>query len=170
LESNKKKYDLTDTKIAQYRSLFDKFDANGNGQLDNKEIRNALYFVQQDATDGELQSIIAKYDEDKNGYISFPEFVALMSNKTIEKEQEKEYKKIFQSFDKDNNGYLSEKEILEGLMEITLLKSSSLNTSFEFNEEDIKKSLVNGVNKNSKGELNYSDFVKLLRQKAFLPM
>mmetsp|Transcript_7043 Transcript_7043/g.7685 ORF Transcript_7043/g.7685 Transcript_7043/m.7685 type:complete len:195 (-) Transcript_7043:171-755(-) len=159
LEAIKEQHGLTEKDINEFRNDFVKFDADGNGCLDNMEIRNALFFLGYDLTDGELEEIISEFDKNGNGYIEFPEFVTIMAIRINGAKKEEEYKKIFQNLDKDGNGFLSQKELTNGL--------KKLSDELDCDEEDIIESFAE-VTKNIKGELKYSDFVKVLRFKNVL--
>ena len=100
-----------------------------------------------------------QFDEDKSGYVDFPEFIAIAASKKVSEEREAKYIQTFQSLDKDNTGFLSQGKLLKALQNIP--KENSM-------EKDTVKKVLAEVNRNSENELNYSDFVKALRSKNIL--
>lgn len=62
-------------KLAEYRRVFDEIDKDGNGELDMEEIEELFIKLGIFVSDRELNRLFAIVDTDKNGTISFQEFV-----------------------------------------------------------------------------------------------
>ena len=78
------------------KMLFDQEDTNGNGVLDAKELEHLCRQMNLHGT--KVQSILAKYDTNKNGVIDFSEFLlfyneVLQSKHQIALEREEELAK-----------------------------------------------------------------------------
>lgn len=63
---------------AAVRSAFAKFDKNGSGALDVRELRSALGQLGLEAGRTEAQAILSKYDADGGGSLELSEFQALV--------------------------------------------------------------------------------------------
>ena len=58
-------------------NAFRQFDRNGSGQLDHRELRNALNALGVDCTTGEAVQVLQAYDRDGNGLLDINEFASL---------------------------------------------------------------------------------------------
>ena len=67
----------TEEAKAWMRTSFDKYDANGSGKLDHKELRAALKDMGMEMDTDRTRNILIKYDEDQNGLMEFAEFMQL---------------------------------------------------------------------------------------------
>lgn len=61
----------------RYLELFNKFDRDGSGSLEAEELAEMLKEIGMDVLVDDIADIIDEFDEDKNGYIDFDEFVKI---------------------------------------------------------------------------------------------
>ena len=64
----------------EVRSLFDQIDLDGNGCLEEVDIRNMLLMTGQSVSDEVVTEMIRMFDHDGSGLISFDEFSSLCMN------------------------------------------------------------------------------------------
>ena len=95
-----------------FREVFNNFDLDKNGTLDEKEM---TAFMEQCNIDRELAKVAMRLiDDDKNGQISFNEFCNFLKIlKKVEKDPNILYKMMFEALDLDKSGYLELNEIYE---------------------------------------------------------
>ncbi|XP_052805416.1 calmodulin-like isoform X2 [Mya arenaria] len=86
---------LTDDQIREYREAFSLFDKDGDGMITTQELGTVLKSLCQKPTDNELKDMINEVDLDGNGTIDFDEFLAMMTNKMIEGDNEDELRGTF---------------------------------------------------------------------------
>ena len=72
---------LTETQIDEFREAFNSFDEDGGGSIDTGELQAVLKSLGQEATQEELDKLIAVADTDGSGDIDFLEFVVLVAHK-----------------------------------------------------------------------------------------
>jgi len=68
----------------ELKESFDKFDRNGDGQIDWQELLSAWNFVEEKKITGaQARDIITGADKDKDGFINFEEFLEVLGNKSL---------------------------------------------------------------------------------------
>lgn len=150
------KAQLNEQQIAIFKEAFSLFDKDGGGTISNQELGAVIRSLGQDATEAELQEMIAEIDQDGNGEIDFDEFCALMAKKLMEgNDTDEELQQAFKIFDRDGNGLISVAE----LKHIMAALGEKL-TDEEANET------MKDADLDHDGHLNYEEFVKLMTYKA----
>uniref|UniRef100_A0A0K0F2F4 Calmodulin-like protein 3 (inferred by orthology to a human protein) n=3 Tax=Strongyloides TaxID=6247 RepID=A0A0K0F2F4_STRVS len=107
--------------ITEYRNTFSFFDTNNDGFITSDELEKAMNKCGVYPSKLELKMIMRKGDKDKNGVITFDEFVVLMKNQEQKmKYTEKQLKEQFRMFDKDNDGFIEREEMIDIVQELSL--------------------------------------------------
>jgi len=105
--------------VKDVQGAFKKYDRNGDGSIDKGELHKALTNYKFNFTDEEVNIIFEAGDEDKDGEISYEEFMYLMcpdTNTIIRKFREtyktiNEVKAAYKKFDKNRDGVMSRSEL-----------------------------------------------------------
>lgn len=106
------------TAFAEY--IFRRFDVNGDGWIDFKEIITALSVCRKGSLDEKLTRAFCMYDLDNNGFISRDEMQKIvkaiykMVGVVDESMSEKRVDDIFKKIDKNIDGKISMTEFIEG--------------------------------------------------------
>jgi len=66
--------------LQDFLDTFKHFDKSKSGQLDKNSFKAACAAAGEDIPDKDLDSTFAKFDEDKDGFIKFEEFITFMSS------------------------------------------------------------------------------------------
>ncbi|XP_016515545.2 putative calcium-binding protein CML13 isoform X1 [Nicotiana tabacum] len=98
---------LTQQKRQEIREAFELFDTDNSGTIDAKELNVAMRALGFEATEEEINRMIAEVDKDGSGAIDFDEFVHMMTAKFGERDTKEELKKAFDVIDQDKNGKIS---------------------------------------------------------------
>uniref|UniRef100_A0A914CT85 EF-hand domain-containing protein n=2 Tax=Acrobeloides nanus TaxID=290746 RepID=A0A914CT85_9BILA len=113
-----------DVDIEEFRKAFMFFDANNDGYITVDELERAMNKCGVFPTKLEIRTIMAQGDLDKNGVITFDEFVRLMRNQerhmAKKKYDEKQLREQFRMFDKDNDGFIEREEMIDIVRELAL--------------------------------------------------
>lgn len=104
-----------------------------------------------------IEEVFNSIDTDHSGEIDYTEFIAASLDKNIYM-QESKLKEAFTLFDIDNSGKISKDEIAQ----ILRLDNKKNKAHTEFIEKLIKKYDLNGD-----GEIDYSEFVDMMKEKEF---
>lgn len=166
LEFNAKQYVssfLSEQDILDLKEVFDTFDYNGNGILSPNDLKNALISYGYNASKETVYDIIAEYDEDESGGLSFKEFLRMITNSLSNNNNNKINKKneidrVFRKFDPKNKGYID----LEAFKRIF-----SEDFQEEFDENEIKE-IIKKIDSNQDGKISYEDFYNVMANKEYL--
>lgn len=137
--------DLNEDEIADLKEAFAIFDANGDGTIEAKELREVMRSLGQNPSKKEIKEMISSVDGDDNGAIDFDEFLVLMKSRP--KDPDQELRNAFKVFDTDNSGSISRSE-LKNLM-------INLGQSLTDNEVD---EMMKMVDINNDGEISFEEF------------
>merc|ERR1712141_612293 len=129
-------------KKAEYRQKFQEYDKDGNGFISPEEAQ-AVLTKDLGFNEQKTKTLVDQYDTNKDGQLSYEEFVSFYLKV---KESKDNMTKVFKGFDKENKGYVSiddAKRILGGLM---------------FDVSEIE-GLIKAHDTNGDGKMQYEEFV-----------
>jgi Ca2+-binding EF-hand superfamily protein len=140
---------------SEVKSLFDKFIAqNSSGELNKKQFQSlysSLRYESAEKLDRISKYVFQAFDADKNGTISFNEFL-IGYTLTSKGDLKKRLDFAFKLYDLDDNGYLDGQEVtdvISGMLDLLGADKSDLKTIVEDCICELDK---NGDNRVSKGE------------------
>lgn len=87
------------------RAVFDNADVSKDGSIDIEELQGCIAKLGLPVSDDYVAEVMAQYDTDKSGTITFKEFEAYL------KKQEASLKKAYNSINKDKDGRISAEEV-----------------------------------------------------------
>lgn len=133
--------------IMKLRKAFDQYDSSNDGEVTLAEFRSELR--KQGYADEEIEKMFASVDVNKEGTISYIEFLAatLEAHGHIEEDRLAE---AFDRIDSDDTGYISRKN-LEGML------------GKEFTEERVDKLLAE-CDENNDGRIDFDEFYRAFRR------
>lgn len=108
---------LTPHQLVEISSAFRKFDRDGDGHIEPKEIKSVMSNLGCPQSDEQIKALIASVDTDGNGKIEFDEFVGIMAARMLKKDGDSEIEQAFGLFD-DGSGYVSVDTIRTMLMQM----------------------------------------------------
>ena len=146
---------ISDDMINEFKEVFNIFDKDKDGYITAKELGDLIRNLGQNPTEAEIQNMINEVDINNNGAIDFKEFLDIMLKKLKDSESEEELIEAFKIFDKDGNGLIGSEELLNVML--TLGEDS--------NKEEIED-LINEVDLDRDGLINYEEFLRLISNKA----
>ena len=97
---------LTEIQMKEIDGAFKLFDKDGSGNIDFYELRDAMRALGLTLTKEQVKEMMAKIDNDNNGFIDEDEFRVLMTEKIKERNQEEELRKAFRIYDQDDTGLI----------------------------------------------------------------
>ena len=70
--------ELSEEEIEDLTAIFTLFDKNVDGEISSEELREVMLSLGHNPTDKQMQEVIAETDEDRNGSVSFDEFLDMI--------------------------------------------------------------------------------------------
>mmetsp|Transcript_114098 Transcript_114098/g.355311 ORF Transcript_114098/g.355311 Transcript_114098/m.355311 type:complete len:152 (-) Transcript_114098:261-716(-) len=145
---------LTETQLQEFKDLFDVFDEDSSGHISRNELSSMLRATGLSPTMRELTAMVEEVDEDGNGTITFPEFLALMYRHHFKaaKDDTAELTAAFNMLDKNNSGSVSLKEFRQ-----VLTVRGDRMTNREVDE------VLRLADRNDDGRISLTEFLALMR-------
>lgn len=136
-------------KIKECKEAFQIFDRDNDGLLNIEETSNAFLALGYEFKKKEMCSIFSDYATGDR--INFKSFLAFLSKRSNDQENEEELMECFQNFDRDGDGKLNAKE----------LKYTLLTLGEKLSDDEIDE-IINEIDSTGEGSITYQDFVKLM--------
>ncbi|KAK3317204.1 hypothetical protein B0T22DRAFT_164704 [Podospora appendiculata] len=150
--SFKQSFGLPADQVAQIKEVFDVFDKDHTGDITADELGHVMKELGLNPSDSELQDLVNEADTNKDGVISFDEFLGLMSMAVKETDSEQELLNAFKVFDQDGSGTISTEELRN------VLRSLGENlTDAELDE------MIQMADKNGDGHIDYQEFAQIMK-------
>ena len=149
----KKKLDVPQEKLDEYKEAFDMFDKDHSGTISIDEIAKIMKNFGNPMSKDDIKEMIKDIDTSGDGELDFDEFVTLMQRQEVVEDDDDEVLRAFQSFDKDQNGYITNTEFRYIL--------TKLGERFTDQEVD---TLFRECDLDDDGRLNYEEFIEFWRK------
>jgi len=148
---------LNEEEMNTIHELFNSLDHQCSGELDIKQciFLFRLLLIPID-NEKEFELLINKIDLDKNGKISFDEFLILFENKINNKQNVNIIFETFKYFDKDN----------DGIININDLSKIFSHLGEKFNEEQLNQILLT-IDYDHDGFISFQDFIQMTKKIFF---
>ena len=150
---------LSSEEVDEIKQAFDLFDTNGTGKIDPKELKAAMQSSGLDSKNPTIYQLIADLDTpqaEKNGGITFDDFVDVYLMNLGDKESEEGIRRIFDLLIDDPN---ADTITLSSLKKIS--KELGENMSDEELKDMLERASKNGV------ELTFDEFYEIMTKKSF---
>jgi len=146
---------MDDKQIKQLRETFQGLDENGDGLLTAAELKIGLEKSGISEVPPDLKEIMEGLDADGSGVIDYTEFLAATLDKKLYMEEAACWN-AFRVFDRDGNGTISKDELAH------VLADGDVQSKFA---KDLE-TLMNQVDSNGDGEIDFDEFMKMMREMA----
>ena len=139
---------VPEEQLKEYKEAFDLFDREQTGLIGPNEIYSLLKNFGNPTPKKEIDKLMADFDNDGDGKLSFDEFVTFLHQSYVTLDEMEAVIRAFKTFDRDNSGEIDLNEfkfILEQL-------GHKL-------PDDVVKLIFYESNLNENGKMDYNEFV-----------
>jgi Ca2+-binding EF-hand superfamily protein len=140
---------FTKAEVRHFEILFAKFDTDGSGDLETKELSRILTYLGYVIDPAVVKKIVEEVDVDGNGELDSHEFRVCM--RKIREYEVAQIRKLFAQFDEDGSGGIEEEELLQ------ILRSLGY-----FPERDEIHDTFSDIGANADSELNFDQLWRFL--------
>lgn len=133
--------------------LGDRFDADGSGTIEGKELKTAMRALGFEPHKDELKKMIASVDARGDGRINLEEFTALMGARINEKDVQDEMLKAFELFDSGGTGRIT----------LADLKRVAESLGESMTEKELSE-MISEADVDGDGAVNKNEFVAIMRK------
>jgi len=138
------------SKEADLQAVFKQFDIDGDGFIQEDELRQVMTKMGQSPTEDEIKAMFKAADLNKDGKISFEEFVEISRANPLSLS----LKTVFGELDLDGDGHLTRVELKQ---------------AFEKMGHKVSDAEIDGIfqqaDKNSDSKINFDEFVSMMCQR-----
>ena len=145
--------------ISEFRNIFALMDRSGCGKISSEGMKQLLNLQKCYPNEAELREIMAEIDIDRDGEISFEDFVAYYSKQESSHsavEKDREIKDTFNFLDRNGDGYVTAID-LRNVMRLI---------GQDVTEEQAEQMLAE-VDEEGSGMISYKCFKNMMLQVAF---
>ena len=143
---------LSPTLMEEFKGIFDIFDMENNGTIQNDEITKVLNGLGENPTKEQVDELIVQIDYDQNGKVDFEEFTLLMVKiKTNSDRNPEPLVNVFKRFDVDGDGQITWQDVLSIFTEI----------GHDIDEAEARE-MVHFFDKDEDNSINFLEFVQLM--------
>nr|CAA76405.1 calmodulin [Geodia cydonium] len=144
---------ITEDQQVEFRDAFSLFDKQGDGKIDSDQVGDVLLALILNPTEAEVKKIVQEIDPDGRVRVSFEEFLPIYNSVSGKKEQGsmEDFREGLKVFDKEGNGFINSAELRHVLTSL----------GEKLNDEEVDQ-LLQGIEIDSQGQVNYEDFVKMV--------
>eukprot|EP01036_Dinobryon_divergens_P024109 gene24108-32526_t len=144
---------LSHDEIAEFREIFNLVDKDGGGSISKVELGELMETLGIEATQEDIEAMIAEVDKEGSGEINFEEFVEVMSRKVNSTYTADQVKVAFKVFETPN---------YPGRIRADALTRALCTYGIEKLTEEQAQDLVSQLEVDSNGYINYIDYINMM--------
>jgi len=137
-------------KDADLQAVFKQFDIDGDGYIQEEELRQVMTKMGQNPTDEEIKAMFKAADLNRDGKISFEEFIEISRANPLSLS----LKTVFGELDLDGGGHITRVE----------LKQAFERMGHKVGDADVD-AIFRQADKNSDSKINFDEFVTMMCQR-----
>lgn len=147
----RKKKELSEEQKQQIREAFELFDTDKDRAIDYQELKVAMRALGFDVKKAEVLKLMAEYDRQSTGKISFADFNDVMTQRILERDPKEEMLKAFRLFDDDDTGKISLRNLRRAAKELG-----------ETLTDDELRAMISEFDADGDGEINVDEFIAIM--------
>jgi len=149
------KFVLSDEQKQEMKEAFDLFDTEKTGKIDYHQLKVSMRALGFDVRKAEVIKIMKEYDRNETGFISYPDFVDIMTAKFADRNPEDEIKKAFALFDDEQ----------KGTIHVRNLRRVARELGEQLSDEELQ-AMIDEFDKNGDGVIDLEEFMSIMKQSS----
>jgi len=146
---------LSEEQKQEIKEAFDLFDTDKSNRLDYHQLKVSMRALGFEVRKVEVMKLMKEYDRNENGWITYADFVEIMTEKMSERNPEDEIKKAFALFDDDQTGSISVRNLRRVAREL----------GEELKDEELQ-AMIDEFDKNGDGVIDVEEFMSIMKQSS----
>lgn len=142
---------LTEEQKEEYRETYKLLTQNTHTKLNSQLLGEVMRRTGLTPTELELEDMIKEADINKDGLLSFEEFLELMTRKMSHNDSDELVKEAFRSYDRDGDGYIDKGELLSFMRDV--------NDSVTEEEVD---TMIKEADYDNDGKISFDEFYRII--------
>lgn len=142
---------LTEEQKEEYRETYKLLIRNTPSKLNSQLLGEVMRRTGLQPTEIELEAMIKEADINKDGLLSFEEFLELMTRKMSHNDADELVKEAFRSYDRDGDGYIDKGELLSFMRDV--------NDSVTEEEVD---TMIKEADYDNDGKVSFEEFYRII--------
>jgi len=147
------KFALSEEQKLEIKEAFDLFDTDKSGKIDYHQLKVSMRALGFEVRKSDILKLMKEYDRQETGFISYSDFVEIMTQKISERNPDDEIKKAFALFDDDQTGFIN----LRNLRRISRELGENLS------DEELQ-AMIDEFDKNQDGQIDLEEFTAIMKQ------
>ena len=149
-------FKIDNEELHKIREVFKMFDKDGNLTIEITELEDIYQTLGRNFTEKELMEMVKSVDLNKDGYITFHEFINMYKKVVHFKIQEEKLMEAFKICDINGDNYVTFDELKQIMMEV----------GENLNDKQLKD-MVKEADKDGDNRINFKEFIKLMKNQNF---
>ncbi|EFC42004.1 calmodulin [Naegleria gruberi] len=146
---------LTQQQIKEYKEAFAFFDKDEDQKVSKADLEKTFLSLGENKSQNDIRKMIEECDSSRTGFISFTEFLTVLSQKLKNTDREEKIREAFRAFDEDGHGSIPSKE----------LKDALCNWGEKFTEQEWGQ-MRNEIGAKDSGDFDYEQFISKMLNKS----
>lgn len=113
-----KQFELSEEQKQELKEAFELFDENKSGKIDYHELKTIMKALGFEVSKQHVLETIKTYDPQGTGFISYNDFVSLMTEKIASRDPMEEIALAFKLFDDDDSGKITPEKLKRVAMQL----------------------------------------------------
>ena len=137
----------------ELKEAFDLFDLDKSGRIDYHQLKVSMRALGFDVRKADVLKLMKEYDRAESGFITYADYVDLMTAKLAERNPDDEIKKAFALFDDDQSGSITLRQLRRVAREL----------GETLGDEELQ-AMIDEFDRNGDGSIDLEEFMAIMRQ------
>ncbi|VVC41046.1 EF-Hand 1, calcium-binding site,EF-hand domain pair,EF-hand domain [Cinara cedri] len=152
-KSGGSKFEFSEKQLADIKEAFQLFNRDGSGSIETKELKVAMRALGFEPKKEEIKRMLNSLNKQHNSFITYEDFINLMSMKMADKDSREEIIKAFKLFDDNCSGKITFQN----------LKRIAQELGENIADEELQE-MIDEADKDGDGEVSQEEFLQIMKK------